>query len=65
MPADARVDFGYYPTYLAAAIFMREYLWPEPRISPKTVEEVLARALQASLGRGTQGARLRGGAGND
>lgn len=55
MPADARVDFGYYPTYLAAAIFMREYLRPEPRISPKTVEEVLARALQASLGRELRG----------
>ena len=34
MTADARVAFGYYPTYLASALFLRLYLRPEHRISP-------------------------------
>lgn len=53
--SDARVDFYYVPTYLGAAIFMREYLSPNPLISKDLTKSVLERALKVSLGRGLKG----------
>lgn len=55
MPADTRVDCGYYPTYLAAAILMRAYLAPLPELPPDTLGSALAKALEASMGRRLQG----------
>ena len=50
VPGDARVDFCYIPTYLGAAILMREYLKGRQGLKP-----ALEMALNASLHRGFQG----------
>ncbi len=55
MPAEARIDFGYRPTYVAAAILVREYLLAEPRMPRKTIATALGKALACSTGRGLRG----------
>lgn len=51
MPADARVEFGYYPTYVASAVLMRAYLASQPKLPQETLKDALEKALSASLGR--------------
>ncbi|MGI6150157.1 MAG: gamma-glutamylcyclotransferase family protein [Limnochordia bacterium] len=51
MPADARVDYGYVPTYLGAAILMRAYLAPEPQLPREQIADALVRALRLSCKR--------------
>jgi len=48
MPADARVEFGYYPTYLGAAILMRAYLAPELQLPREQIRDDLIKALYSS-----------------
>lgn len=48
MPADARVEFGYYPTYLGAAILMRAYLAPELQLPREQIRNALTKALYSS-----------------
>ncbi|MGI5927907.1 MAG: gamma-glutamylcyclotransferase family protein [Thermacetogeniaceae bacterium] len=55
IPSDARVDFCYMPTYMGAAIFMREYLRPDKNVPEQMAYEILLKALKASLGRGLAG----------
>ena len=50
VPAEARIDFCYMPTYIGSAILMKEYLNGE-----KQLKEQLEKALEASLKGGLSG----------
>ena len=56
MPADARVDFVYRPTYLAATIMMTAYCRYNNLRSEKNFTTILSKVLNACLGRGFVGA---------
>lgn len=56
MPADARVDFVYRPTYLAATIMMTAYCRYNNLRTDKTFTTILRKVLNACLGRGFLGA---------
>lgn len=56
MPADARVDFVYRPTYLAATIMMTAYCRYDAVRTDKVFVDTLRKVLNATLGRGFAGA---------
>jgi len=54
VPSDVRVEECYVPTYLGAAIFMRDYLLEQNAVFNDS-KSCLKRALKISLGRGFEG----------
>ena len=56
MPADARVEFVYLPTYLAATIMMTAVYRYEGIRSDRAIMETLRKVLNATLGRNFLGA---------
>ena len=55
VPSEARVDFVYTPTYIAAAIFMRELFNLEKGSEESSYIGILEKALAFCLGRGLRG----------
>jgi hypothetical protein len=62
IPSDARVDFCYMPTYIGAAIFMREFL-KQGKPEADFTRKILESALTSSLGRGLSGHGYEGESG--
>lgn len=55
MPSDARVDYFYYPTYIATAIMVKAVMRCPELLAETAVYDALQHCLLASTGRGFKG----------